>query len=149
MVQGRLSLKFTYWKIEKFIINLFNFIFLICHLFCFFKNSKFLDIDFCYCIWILIWDVWIWDVWNKLTVNICLLIFSIKWNLLLNTVVIFSSSFSDLDVPVDFAVHRICNCSQPHCDSEFKKFLGISGLCRSKSGTCFKRLLSDNTVVFA
>uniref|UniRef100_A0A0N4UMY7 receptor protein serine/threonine kinase n=1 Tax=Dracunculus medinensis TaxID=318479 RepID=A0A0N4UMY7_DRAME len=67
----------------------------------------------------------------------------------LNTVVIFSSSFSDLDVPVDFAVHRICNCSQPHCDSEFKKFLGISGLCRSKSGTCFKRLLSDNTVVFA
>uniref|UniRef100_A0A183E2X0 receptor protein serine/threonine kinase n=1 Tax=Gongylonema pulchrum TaxID=637853 RepID=A0A183E2X0_9BILA len=50
--------------------------------------------------------------------------------------------------PVNIDEEVICNCSYAGCDVEIRRFLGsdYSGMCRSTSGICYKRLLRDHSV---
>lgn len=55
----------------------------------------------------------------------------------------------DLEEPINVAEEIICNCSFSGCGAEITRFLGsnYTGLCRSTSGICYKRLLPDRSVV--
>uniref|UniRef100_A0A158Q700 receptor protein serine/threonine kinase n=1 Tax=Elaeophora elaphi TaxID=1147741 RepID=A0A158Q700_9BILA len=58
---------------------------------------------------------------------------------------------ANLKEPINFSEELICNCSYSGCGEEITRFLGsnYTGLCRSTSGICYKRLLPDRSVILS
>ncbi|VDO28267.1 unnamed protein product [Onchocerca flexuosa] len=58
---------------------------------------------------------------------------------------------ANLRDPINLSEELICNCSYSGCDTEIVRFLGstYTGLCRSTSGICYKRLLPDRSIILS
>ncbi|VDK71075.1 unnamed protein product [Litomosoides sigmodontis] len=58
---------------------------------------------------------------------------------------------ANLKEPINLSEEMICNCSFSGCGEEITRFLGsnYTGICRSTSGICHKRLLSDRSVILS
>nr|CDQ00093.1 BMA-DAF-1, isoform c [Brugia malayi] len=58
---------------------------------------------------------------------------------------------ANLKEPINLSEELICNCSYSGCGEEITRFLGnnYTGLCRSTSGICHKRLLPDRSVILS
>ncbi|EJW73473.1 hypothetical protein WUBG_15618 [Wuchereria bancrofti] len=58
---------------------------------------------------------------------------------------------ANLKEPINLSEELICNCSYSGCGEEITRFLGsnYTGLCRSTSGICHKRLLPDRLVILS